>query len=294
MPKKSEYTRKKTVLPAIAATVGAAVLTVSVFLFAFIFVVARGPARSAAGRLCATMTEKGFALTDIFFTTSEIEKTTSYLPPRPFDGECAGAEEKDVPEGGISLSGKYWNGFLWQVPDGYALSLVKGGKTQPETCLGLSGSQDAVFIGDCLTYVGDGPQDRFCFAGIGSDGRMNAGLMTAAEAANAGFVWGISADRLLVSGGKPCADLGGGYASRAALGMRADGSFIVFAAVSSSVYPCGITYGELAAVMYGYGAVTAVALRPAGEFLADGEKVAEFGGSTGYRLIPVRGTEDAG
>ena len=115
--------------------------------------------------------------------------------------------------------------------------------------------------------------------------------MMAYDAANSGYVWGISAERVLLRGGSPSDDLGGGYGSRVAIGQAADGSLILIFANDRGFYPSGITYSELASLMYEYGAVNAAALRAEGGFYADG--VGQLGekGSSSFSFTVKGGAE---
>jgi exopolysaccharide biosynthesis protein len=75
---------------------------------------------------------------------------------------------------------------------------------------------------------------------------------------------------VLISNSAPADDLGGGYASRVAIGQAADGSIILIFANDRGFYPSGITYSELASLMYEYGAINAAALKAEGGFYANG------------------------
>ena len=85
-----------------------------------------------------------------------------------------------------------------------------------------------------------------------------------------GYIWGIAVDRVLISNSTPNVDLGGGYSARVAIGQAADGSLILIFANDRGFYPSGITYSELASLMYEYGAVSAAAIRAEGAFYVDG------------------------
>ena len=88
-----------------------------------------------------------------------------------------------------------------------------------------------------------------------------------------------------MSGGVPFRDLGGGYATRAAIGQKKDGSIIIVLMKGHGIYPCGATYDELAAVMYEHGAVTAAAVSPVGAAYADGKKVFSAGGTSRFAAV---------
>jgi exopolysaccharide biosynthesis protein len=120
---------------------------------------------------------------------------------------------------------------------------------------------------------------------MGEDGILDIGAKTLYEAANSGYTWGISVDRVLIADSIPNADLGGGYSSRVAIGQAADGSLILIFANDRGFYPAGITYSELASLMYEYGAVSAAAIRAEGAFYADG--IGQLGSKSeqGFSLI---------
>ncbi len=65
------------------------------------------------------------------------------------------------------------------------------------------------------------------------DGILHIGGKTVYEIATSGYEWAISASRVLVAGGKPLADLGGGYGTRAAIGQTAMGDMILIFAEST-------------------------------------------------------------
>jgi exopolysaccharide biosynthesis protein len=120
---------------------------------------------------------------------------------------------------------------------------------------------------------------------MGDDGILDIGAKTLYEAANSGYTWGIAVDRVLISNSTPNVDLGGGYSARVAIGQAADGSLILIFANDRGFYPSGITYSELASLMYEYGAVSAAAIRAEGAFYVDG--VGQLGSKSenGFSLI---------
>ena len=95
----------------------------------------------------------------------------------------------------------------------------------------------------------------------------------------------ILASRVLIADSSPADSLGGGYSSRAAIGQASDGSLILSFANDRGFYPSGITYSELASLMYEYGAVSAAAIRAEGAFYADG--IGQLGSKSenGFSLI---------
>ena len=155
--------------------------------------------------------------------------------------------------------------------DPSSLSLARGGDAVADAdyALGLYGDPDAFIIGNYLSYRGES-DEIYCFCAMNADGILEVGARTAYEAANSGYVWGIDVDRVILQNSTPSTDLGGGYAARVAIGQAADGSVILIFANDKGIYPAGITYSELAALMYEYGAVNAAAIRAEGGFYADG------------------------
>ncbi len=271
----SKVIRRKTNTVKILLRVALALLLAAVILLTALlgaaFVIAKGPARSESDRLCATMAEKRYLLAGLFFSAEELERSLFYMPPA-------------VSESEISLSGSYMMSLFyiddissaWDAvvitgidPAALALSERDDGASSSKYALGLAGDADAFIIGDFLTYRGE-EGELYCFCAMGEDGVLDVGAMTAYEAANSGYAWGMSADRVLISGGTPATDLGGGYSSRAAIGQAADGSVILIFANDRGLYPAGITYDELASLMYEYGAVNAAAFTAEGGFFADG------------------------
>ena len=146
-----------------------------------------------------------------------------------------------------------------------------------------SADADLSLIGERFNYRGDGSGYNVC--GIDSDGILHAGRFTAASVFNSGWKFAVSADRVLINGGIPCTDLGGGYSARAAIGQKADGSIIIVLLIPRGIFPRGATYDELASIMYEYGALTAVALTPSGVSIVDGNKIFSAGGGSRYTLL---------
>ncbi len=255
----------------------AAVAALALFVCAFI--VARGPFREASERLCATLAERDPGFAGVFFTTDEIHAATAYLPPREAEGVAAVpySEKSGAADGGVTkvqISGRGWKGILIRTeePGAYALSLGAGnlGQSGSVCSAGLDGYIDAVYIDGCLTYAGLGGEDVYCAVACDGDGTLHIGAKTVYDLTRSGYEWAVCADRVLISGGIPAEDLGGGYASRVAVGQTADGRIILVFAVSRGIWPCGITYEELASLMYEYGAVNAAALRPMGGLRVNG------------------------
>ena len=266
--------KKKTgkVLLAVLLTV---VLTAVILLGALAgaaFVIAKGPAKSESARLCATFAEKRFPLAGMFFSADELERSTFYMPPAVSDSEIEPSGNYNSAVYYVDDISNAWDAVVITGISPVSLSLSETDSTYAggKYSFGLGGDLDAFLIGDYLTYRGaDG--EIYCFCAMGADGVLDIGAMTAYEAANSGYVWGLEADRVLVSNSAPASDLGGGYASRIAIGQAADGSIILIFANDRGFYPSGITYSELASLMYEYGAVNAAALKAEGGFYADGE-----------------------
>jgi hypothetical protein len=256
------------------------------------FVIAKGPARIESARLCATFAENRFPLAGIFYSADELERSTFYMPPELL--------QSDVRTGGEYTSSLYYVGdasYAWDAvvitgiaPDELSLAETSVAYAGGKYAAGLGGDVDAFIIGDYLTYRGD-EGEIYCFCGMGEDGILDVGAMTAYEAANSGYLWGFEAERVLVRNSAPETDLGGGYASRVALGQAADGSLILAFVNDRGFYPAGITYSELASLMYEYGAVNAVAFRAEGGFYADGKGQLGGKGASSYSLIVKGGNE---
>ncbi len=251
------------------------------------FVIAKGPARSESARLCATFAENRFPLAGLFYSADELERSLFYMPPELEECEINpsvnGSKTALFYVDGVSAA---WDAVIITGISPESLSFEESDcrYVNEKYAIGLGGDLDAFLIGDYLTYRGD-DGEIYCFCGMGEDGILDVGAMTAYDAANSGYVWGVSAERVLLRNGSPADDLGGGYRSRVAIGQAADGSLILVFANDRGFYPSGITYSELASLMYEYGAVNAAALRAEGGFYADG--VGQLGekGSSSFSLI---------
>lgn len=238
-----------------------------------VFVIANGPAQSASERLCATLAEKRFPLAGLFFSAEELGEAIFYMPPEIAESKV---EMTDTNKYKISLhyinnASSAWDAVVLTGIDPASLSLSRGDKgiANADYAFGLYGEPDAYIVGDYLSYRGE-TDEIYCFCAMGEDGVLDVGARTAYDAANSGYVWGIAVDRVLLQNSTPASNLGGGYASRVAIGQAADGSVILVFANDRGVYPSGITYDELAALMYENGAVNAAAIRAEGAFYSDG------------------------
>ncbi len=235
------------------------------------FVIAKGPAKSESDRLCATFAEKRFPLAGLFFSAEELDSALFYMPPAIEDAEISYSGSYNMSVRYINDVSSAWDAVVITGIDPASLSLSQGNEAVggSKYALGLSGGVEAYIVGDYLTYRGD-EGELYCFCAMGDDLILDIGSMTAYDAANSGYLWGMAADRVLISNGKPATDLGGGYSSRAAIGQAADGSIIIVFANDRGIYPAGITFSELASLMYENGAVSAAAFRAEGGFYADG------------------------
>ena len=281
--------RKKKTGKALLALALVILLTAVILLGALAgaaFVVAKGPAKSESERLCATFAEKRFPLAGLFFTADELEGSLFYMPPAQKDGEISISKNYQTKLHYINDASSAWDAVVIKgiSPDDVALGKKNDGVADAKYSFGLTDDVDAFIIGDYISYRGD-DGEIYCFCAMGDDGILDIGAKTLYEAANSGYLWGISVDRVLIAGGSPADSLGGGYSSRAAIGQAADGSLILIFANDRGFYPAGITYSELASLMYEYGAVSAAAIRAEGAFYADG--IGQLGSKSeqGFSLI---------
>ena len=281
--------RKKKTGKALLALALVILLTAVILLGALAsaaFVVAKGPAKSESERLCATFAEKRFPLAGLFFTADDLEGSLFYMPPAQKDGEISLSENYQTKLHYINDASSAWDAVVITgiSPDDVALGKKNDGVADAKYAFGLTDDVDAFIIGDYISYRGD-DGEIYCFCAMGDDGILDIGAKTLYEAANSGYLWGISVDRVLIAGGSPADSLGGGYSSRAAIGQAADGSLILIFANDRGFYPAGITYSELASLMYEYGAVSAAAIRAEGAFYADG--IGQLGSKSeqGFSLI---------
>ena len=241
-------------------------------LVSAVVVIAKGPDDNASARLCATLAEKRFPLAGLLFSEDELAEAVFYMPPDVVESEVTPTGSNQ----GIALYyvnnlSTAWDAVILTGISPEKLSLAKGNKgiSDADYAFGLYGDPEAYIVGDYLSYRGES-DEIYCFCAMGKDGILDVGARTAYEAANSGYVWGIAVDRVLLQNYTPEDDLGGGYASRVAIGQAADGSLILIFANDRGVYPAGITYSELASLMYEYGAVNAAAIRAEGAFYVDG------------------------
>lgn len=260
---------------------------------AAMLVIARGPSAEASERLAATLYEANSPLAGVLFSDAELAEASYYAAPRSENADI----RFEVGEDGericscaplmSRISGGTWDGIILEGIDVRTLELYgTSSKTHEADGAGegavgiLTADADLCLIGERFSYRGDGGGYNVC--GLDGDGILRAGRYTAASVFNSGWKFAITAERVLINGGVPCQDLGGGYAARAAIGQKADGSIIIVLLSPRGIYPRGATYDELASVMYEHGALTAAALKPAGVGMADGKKIFSAG-SVGSR-----------
>lgn len=269
-------TRKKKRGKALLGFVLVLLMTAVILLGAILaaaFVIAKGPARSASARLCATLAEKSYPMAGLFFSAEELGDAVFYMPPEVVESDISptGSNKYRLSLHYIDDASYAWDAVVLTGIDPASLSLERGsrGVSDSAYAFGLYGDPDAYIVGDYLSYRGEG-DEIYCFCAMNADGVLDVGARTAYEAANSGYVWGIAVDRVLMQNSTPAADLGGGYASRVAIGQAADGSIILVFANDRGIYPAGITYDELAAIMLEYGAVNAATIRAEGAFYSNG------------------------
>ena len=269
-------TRKKKTGKAMLGFVLVLLITAVILLGALVsaaFVIAKGPARAASARLCATLAEKNYPMAGLFFSAEELGEAVFYMPPEVVESniELTDANKYRISLHYIDDASYAWDAVVLTGVDPASLSLDRGSRGVSDSlyAFGLYGDPEAFIIGDYLSYRGE-VDEIYCFCAMSADGVLDVGARTAYEAANSGYVWGIAVDRVLMQNSTPATDLGGGYASRVAIGQAADGSIILVFANDRGIYPAGITYDELTAIMLEYGAVNAAAIRAEGAFYSNG------------------------
>lgn len=272
---------------------GIAVLVTAAILMAAalcaLFVIARGPSGVYSDRLCATMVEKNSILTCMFFNAEEQRLGGYYFPPAENGTEMVELNGNSGEVTAVTVKGDNWKAVVVSGIDPAKLRLTEknGGATAAAVSVGLEGEIDAVLFDRVVSYAGDGGDELYCVVAMDPDGILHIGGKTVYEIATSGYDWAISASRVLVSAGKPMTDLKGGYGTRAAIGQTAMGDVILIFAQSTSFYPCGITYDELASLMYEWGAVNAAALESEGGMRLDGTLVCGNRKTPGYSVIAL-------
>lgn len=278
---------KNCIRAGIAVLVTAAILTTAALCA--LFVIARGPSGTYSDRLCATMVEKDSILAGMFFNDEEQRLGGYYFPPAETGTEMVELSRDGGNINVVTVKGDNWKAVVVSGIDPAKLILTEknAGATAAAVSVGLEGKIDAVLFDGVVSYAGDGGDELYCVAAMDPDGILHIGGKTVYEIATSGYDWAISASRVLVAGGKPLADLGGGYGTRAAIGQTAMGDMILIFTESTSFYPCGITYDELASLMYEWGAVNAAALESEGGMRLDGTLVCGNRKTPGYSVIAL-------
>ena len=274
----------------ILAVIAVTLLLLCAALFSALAVFARGIRGTAADRFSATVAERGGLVSRLLYPASETAEALSYRPPR--EAEEISAVYRSPAGSAVAgeFAGRGWKGVAQVIPAGGAvpvLTLNSEGSDGSEASIGLDGFSDIIFSDGCVRYAGEGGESLYCVVACDASGRLRIGGMTVAEIANSGFEWGVSATRVLISGGVPQSGLGGGYASRAAVGQTADGDYVLFCAETTGFYPCGITYDELASLMYSLGCVNAAALDPREGMKIGGKTAVPAAGKAGRSLVFV-------
>ncbi len=248
-------------------------------LWAVGLVTARGGSEGLAERFAATLAEQGSTFAGVFFYSSELSAATAYDMPSEayteiaFSGEYTPKTER--------IEGRFWSGYICTGLDPELFSLSDGISNEGEIAVGLPESNALQIIGDSLTYYDE--KDGYLVTAMGEDGILHIGKKTPYEASVSGYTWGFEATRVLMQGGRVADDLGGGYGDRFAIGQASDGSIIlIYAEGNGFFYPSGVTYDELASLMYSLGAVNAAAGSASGGMKVDGE---EIGRGARYTLI---------
>lgn len=241
---------------------------------AAIFVVARGPSGDASVRLAATLAESGSVWGPIFYTHGELDAAVKYSAPDLASAKLQASDTQYAPSL-TEISGEDWDGYIIKgiSPKNLKATASSGVAANATFSFGVEPMIDAYYTDGVLNYVGN-EDSIFCLCAINSEGVLLAGGADIYTAVNSDLLWAIEADRVLVSGGEPLTDLGGGYGCRAAIGQAADGSIIIIFAEGDGIYPSGITYDELAALMFEAGALTAAAIDTDGSFIYGGDRLA--------------------
>ncbi len=259
-------------------------LLLLVGITAMLFIIAHGPSADASNRLAATLSENAPTLAHIFFSDAELDTACYYAAPRDADAGIDGTETEYSAPTLTHIESDGWNGILIEGISPDSLSLVAGEITsESDGYIGLCANAPLISLtGERFDYTGDGA--GYNVMGIDADGILHAGRYTAAAVFNSDWRFAISCERVLISGGIPCRDLGGGYSARAAIGQKKDGSIMLLLMQPKGIYPRGATYDELASVMYEYGAVTAAALSPAGDSAFEGDTLLSSRGTPSFTL----------
>ena len=260
------------ILKALTALLVTALILCTAALAA-IFVVARGPSGDASLRLAATLAESGSIWGPIFYTHGELDAAMGYSAPELASAKLQAPDTQYIPSFS-EISGDDWNGYMIKgiSPKNLRATAASGVAANATFSFGVEPMIDAYYTDGVLNYVGN-EDSVFCLCGVSTDGVLLAGGADIYTAVNSNLLWAIEADRVLLSGGEPMTDLGGGYGCRAAIGQAADGSIIIIFAEGDGIYPSGITYDELAALMFEAGALTAAAIDTDGSFIYGSDRL---------------------
>lgn len=243
---------------------------------------------AVSDRFRATAAERFGSAARIFYSRSEIDDALSYLPPREAEEIAPSYPSAAVSVGPGPMSGDGWNGIAVVLSKAETRPLLtpnSEGSSGSPASVGLDGYSDIIFEEGCVRYAGEGGEALYCVVACDPSGDLHIGGKTVVEIANSGYEWAVSASRVLIAGGIPQTGLGGGYAPRAAVGQTAEGDYVLFCAASDGFYPCGITYDELASVMFSLGCVNAAALEPRQSMKTDGQTAVSLPGTAGRSLV---------
>lgn len=254
---------------------------------AVLVLIARGPSAVASRNLAETLVAQNSPLANILYTKDELGEIAYYAAPRDVSAgveiSAGGYAEPEV----IKVTSSAWGGVIIDNIDPARLCISSGeaekakGMGEHSFSIGILGDEaDISLIGERFNYKGDGA--GYNAFGTDADGILHCGRYTAAAVFNSGWNFALPCERVLI-GGIPMRELGGGYSSRIAIGQKEDGSMIIALLSPRGIYPRGATYDELCALMYECGAVTAVAVTPAGNSYVNGETV-NLGGTSPARF----------
>lgn len=265
---------------------------------AVLVLIARGPSEAASRDLAATLVARDSPLAGILYTKEELGEIAYYAAPRDVSAgveiSADGYGEPTI----IKVTDSAWDGVIINGIDPARLCVTAGEAKKPAGtdasafCIGaLADEADISLIGERFNYKGDG--SGYNAFGIDAAGILHCGRYTAAAVFNSGWSFALPCERVLISGGLPMRELGGGYAPRIAIGQKKDGGLLIALITPRGVYPRGATYDELCALMYEYGAVTAVAVTPAGHSYAGGDTLSFSATSARFNitLTPAESAE---
>ncbi len=255
---------------------------------AILVLIARGPSAEASRNLAETLLAQNSPIVNILYTDEELGDITYYAAPRDASADVELSYDESSQPSVIKVTASAWDGVIIDGIDPLKLCASASaaekasGNGEISFSIGIIGDEaDISLIGERFSYKGDGA--GYNAFGIDTDGILHCGRYTAAAVFNSGWSFALPCERVLISGGIPMRELGGGYASRAAIGQKKDGSLIIVLISPRGIYPRGATYDELCSLIYEYGAVTAVAVAPAGNSYVSNETV-NLGGTSPARF----------